>query len=157
MWPDLHQIYRTNTGVIIYVSQGSKSPHDFVVRYREPGKRQRTPKHIHFIIDLYLKRKGNRELTQRLVEHFVNQVIGQVQPSLSSPPSLQVFSPIHTSHFQPLNAHGEYSVEFILVATELIMIQEKTNYPHGNMNLKLFQRFLSEADIFILNSEYSFI
>ncbi|PSO60839.1 MAG: hypothetical protein BRC35_00915, partial [Cyanobacteria bacterium QH_10_48_56] len=74
MWPDLHQIYRTNTGVIIYVSQGSKSPHDFVVRYREPGKRQRTPKHIHFIIDLYLKRKGNRELTQRLVEHFVNQV-----------------------------------------------------------------------------------
>ena len=31
--------------------------------------------------------------------------------------------------FEDLNKVGEFSVEFLMVVTELILIQEKTNYP----------------------------
>lgn len=40
--------------------------------------------------------------------------------------------------------------------TELIMIQEKTNYPQGVMNLNLFRLFRNEADIFSVVSAATF-
>lgn len=93
MWPGLHPIHTTSNGVIIYVSKGGKSLYNFKVRYREPGKRVRTPKHIHLIIDLYMKRAGDRRLTLQLVDHIINEIILGVSPSKSNPPVLQIFSP----------------------------------------------------------------
>lgn len=58
--------------------------------------------------------------------------------------------------FQGVDAYGEYSVEFLLVITELIMIQEKTNYPSGILNLNLFRLFQGEADIFSVVSAATF-
>lgn len=55
-----------------------------------------------------------------------------------------------------MDTYGEYTVEFLLVVTELIMIQEKTNYPDGVMNLNLFQRFRDGADIFSVVSAATF-
>jgi len=148
MWPKLHLVYKTARGVTVYVSKGSKSPHDFKVQYQEPSKRIRTPKHIHLIIDLYMKRTGDNSLTMQLVDHIIHNIILTVKSSSSSPPCLQVFKPIHARQFVALDQYGEYSVEFLLVTTELIMIQEKTNYPQGVMNLNLFQLFRRGADIF---------
>jgi len=148
VWPQRHPIYTTADGVIVYVSKGGKSQYNFKVQYQEPGKRVRTPKHIHLIIDLYMKRTGNKPLTMQLINHIIDEIILNVHPSTSNPPVLQIFSPQHVERFQALDAYGEYSVEFLLVVTELIMIQEKTNYPQGVMNLNLFQLFRNEADIF---------
>lgn len=148
MWPNLHSIYTTSDSVIVYVSKGGKSRCNFKVQYQEPGKRVRTPKHIHLIIDLYMKRMGNKPLTMRLVDHIIDRIISRVNSSTSNPPILQIFSPSHAKRFQELDAYGEYSTEFLLVITELIMMQEKTNYPDGVLNLRLFQRFREEADIF---------
>ena len=59
--------------------------------------------------------------------------------------------------FEELNQYGQYSVEFILVVTELIMIQEKTNYPNGTMNIKVFESFRNKhADIFSVVSAATF-
>lgn len=80
----------------------------------------------------------------------------QVQPSNSNPPHLQIFSPDHVTPFQALDAYGEYSIEFLLVITEMIMIQEKTNYPQGSMNLMLFDLFRNGADIFTIVSAATF-
>lgn len=156
MWPERHAVYTTADGVVVFVSQGVKSQHDFKVQYQEPGKRVRTPKHIHLIIDLYMKRAGNRALTARLVEHIIDEITLKIHRSASSPPVLQIFSPDHAAQFQALDAYGEYPVEFLLVAVELIMIQEKTNYPEGVMNLNLFRRFRDEADIFSVVSAATF-
>lgn len=156
MWPNLHPIYTTTDGVIVYVSKGGKSKYNFKVQYQEPAKRIRTPKHIHLIIDLYMKRTGNKSLTMQLVDHLIDEVILRIHPSTSNPPALQIFSPQHAARFQPLDAYGEYSVEFLLVITELIMIQEKTNYPHGVLNLNLFRLFRNEADIFSVVSAATF-
>ncbi len=156
MWPDRHPIYKTSNGVIVYVSKGGKSLYNFKVQYQEPGKRVRTPKHIHLIIDLYMKRAGNRQLTLQLIDHIVEGIILRVTPSTSNPPVLQIFSPQHVDRFRALDAYGEYSVEFLLVITELITIQERTNYPQGVMNLKLFELFRDEADIFSVVSAATF-
>jgi hypothetical protein len=49
--------------------------------------------------------------------------------------------------FDPLSDYGDYSVEFLLVVIELLMIQEKTNYPSGTRIRELLQAFQQE-DIF---------
>lgn len=156
MWPGPHPIYVTAQGTTVYVSKGGKSQYDFKVQYHEPGKRLRTPKHIHLIIDLYMKRTGDRSLTLQLVDHIIEGIILKVNPSNSNPPVLQVFSPQDVDRFRALDAYGEYSVEFLLVITELILIQEKTNYPQGVMSLHLFRLFREEADIFSVVSAATF-
>ena len=45
---------------------------------------------------------------------------------------------------------------FIAAIFDLIMIQEKTNYPDGTLNKLFYESFLSEKDIFSLVSAASF-
>jgi len=149
-------IHSTQSGVGIYVSKGIKSPNDFKVQYREPGKRMRTPQHIHTIIDLYMKFTGNKQLTMQMVDHIIDNIIMKVKPTTAYPPGLQIFSSNHVVQFQQLDGFGEYSVEFLLVVIELIMIQEKTNYPTGTMNLNLFRSFRDGKDLFSVVSTATF-
>jgi hypothetical protein len=155
-WPGPHLIYTTANGTQIYVRKGGKSQFNFMVQYREPGKQRRTPKHIHLIIDLYMKKVGNKPLTMQLVDHLIHNIALKVQPSTTNSPILQVFSPDHIRQFQALDTYGEYSVEFLLVVGELILIQEKTNYPQGTMTLNLLRSFREEKDIFTVVSLASF-
>lgn len=151
-------MHTTKDGVKVLVSKGSKkeSPFDFRVHYKEPDKRVRTPKHIHLIIDLYMKLSKNEELTLKLVDYLIN-MMKKLEPVTKYPPSLQVYDKQDLSEFEELNNYGEYSVEFIVVVTELIMIQEKTNYPTGTMNVKVFERFRDKHDdIFAVVSAATF-
>lgn len=150
-----HLVYTTQDGVEIYVESGSKSQYDFKVRYREPGKAIRTPKHIHLIIDLYMKKVCNKNLTLALVQEFL-QMLSRLQPTQKFPPTFQEFSKARFSKFDALNGCGEYSVEFLAAIFDLIMIQEKTNYPNGSINRKLFEAFLNERDIFAVVSTATF-
>ena len=149
-------VYRTADNVAIYVVPGTKSKHDFIVRYREVGKRVRTPKHIHLMVDFFAKRTGNPSLTNQLVDHIINNIILQISPASTYPPVLQIFDPADAERFDELSQYGEYSIEFLLVITELIMIQEKTNYPDGTINLELFRKFKEGADIFSIVSAATF-
>jgi len=54
------------------------------------------------------------------------------------PPSLQFFKPEHCKPFIGLDNIGEFSIEFLLVAIELVAIQEKTNYPNGTVTENLY-------------------
>ncbi len=150
-------IYRTRKGVKISVYEGQKkdrSAYDFIVRYTEPLKRERTPKHIHLIVDLYLKWAGNRDLTLRLRDHMLS-VFQRIRPITSLPPKFQVFALADIDKFQGLDGFGEYDVEFVLAVSELLMIQEKTNYPHGSMTQAMYSAFGKE-DIFGVISAASF-
>jgi hypothetical protein len=68
-------------------------------------------------------------------------VYDKLTPMSSYPPALQVFQPGDDQQFRSLDAVGEFSVEFVLVVSELIFIQEKTNYPAGSMTQRLYQAF----------------
>lgn len=133
-------VWKTREEVEICVKKGKKSPLDFVVRYKEPSKRFRTPKHVHLIVELYVKEAYNQSLTHQLRDHLL-QVFDQVKPATSFPPALQVYQPGHETPFSALDAVGEFSTEFMLVVSELIFIQEKTNYPQGSLTRDLYEAF----------------
>ena len=148
-------VYKAANGVEIFAEPGRKSENDFRVRYKETNKALRTPKHIHLVIDLYLKKAGNRDLTLELVSEFLD-MLGELRPSTEFPPKFQAFNKERFERFRKLNGYGEYSVEFLAAIFDLIMIQEKTNYPNGTINRKLFETFLAEKDIFSVVSAATF-
>lgn len=135
-----HDVHTTDRGVRICVLPGKKSAHDFIVKYVEPGGRLRTPQHVHLIVELYVKQAHDATTTLALRDHLLG-VYGQIAPVTAFPPSLQVFRPVHAEPFKELDAVGEFSVEFLLVVSELIFIQEKTNYPDGSMTERLYHAF----------------
>jgi len=103
---DYTHVYTTKKGTKILVSKGRKteSPYDFRVHYQEPDKRVRTPKHIHIIIDLYMKLSRNEELTLKLVDHIID-IIKKVKPVNKYPPELQIFKPEDTKPFEELDEY----------------------------------------------------
>ncbi len=139
-------LHKTGGGTTIIVLPGKKSKHDFRVKYREPGKRERTPKHIHLLLDLYQKLTGNRELTMQLRSRILT-IWNSVHPAEGFPPEFQLFSREQAGRFESLDRFGDYSVEFLLAVIELIMIQERTNYPEGNLTKRVYEAFGTE-DIF---------
>lgn len=50
---------KVNDSYTIYVFKGSLSPNDIVVQYSKDSGRARTPKHIHWVIDMLLKEQKN--------------------------------------------------------------------------------------------------
>lgn len=92
-----------------------------------------------------MKLSRNKELTLELVDYLID-MMKKLKPENKFPPSLQVYDKKEIVKFQELSNYGQYFVEFILVVTELIMIQEKTNYPKGTMNVKVFEKFGNKHD-----------
>jgi hypothetical protein len=135
-------VYTTKTNVRFEVYTGSKqqSPYDFIVKFREPNKRERTPAHVHLIVEMYVKYAYNSLLTLNLKDHIL-AMLSQIKPVDSFPPTLQFFKPEHIEPFKELDKVGEFSVEFLLVAIELVAIQEKTNYPTGTVTENLYKNF----------------
>lgn len=141
-------IYTTEEGVEIFVIKGKKtqSEYDFRVKFRQPGKRERTPAHVHMVVEMYVKHAFNPKLTLELRNHILS-MFDKIKPINYYPPKLQIFKKEDAEKFKELNKVGEFSVEFVLVVTELIMIQEKTNYSKGSLTQNLYRSF-GEKDRF---------
>jgi hypothetical protein len=133
-------VHTTAQDVPIYVAPGKKSTHDFRVLFMGPYRRLRTPKHVHLIVELYVKQAFNEGLTLKLRDHLLD-IFARVQPITNFPPAIQIFDPSAVTPFLLLNDVGEFSVEFFLVVNELIFIQEKTNYPQGSETQRLYRDF----------------
>lgn len=137
---DLVYITSENVQIGIYPGRKPESPYDFIVKFREPGKRERTPAHVHLIVEMYVKHTYNPLLTIELKKHIL-KMLGQIKPVNLFPPTLQFFRPEHIEPFKELDKVGEFTVEFLLVVTELMAIQEKTNYPEGSLTESLYKDF----------------
>lgn len=135
------RIYTTKDGTEINVYPGVKSRWDFKVKFRKPGERRElTPAHVHIIVEMYVKHAYNPDLTMRLRDHIL-KMMQSIQPIDYFPPRLQFFRPEHVEPFRELDRVGEFTVEFLLVVTELLAIQEKTNYPKGSLTESLYEDF----------------
>lgn len=137
---DLVYTTKANVQIGVYPGRKPESPYDFIVKFREPNKRERTPSHVHLIVEMYVKYAHNPSLTLKLKDHIL-AMLNQVKPITSFPPSLQFFKLEHIEPFTDLDKVGEFSVEFLLVVTELMAIQEKTNYPMGSLTESLYKNF----------------
>jgi hypothetical protein len=135
-------VYTTIKNVEIRVYPGKKpeSPYDFIVKFKEPNKRERTPAHVHLIVEMYVTHAYNPSLTLKLRDHIL-EMFNHINPIDYFPPKLQFFRKEHIEPFKALDSVGEFTVEFILVVTELLPIQEKTNYPEGSLTESLYSDF----------------
>jgi len=137
---DLVYTTKANVQIGVYPGRKPQSPYDFIVKFREPNKRERTPAHVHLIVEMYVKYAYNPSLTLKLKEHILT-MLGQIKPINSFPPTLQFFKPEHIEKFKDLDKVGEFTIEFLLVVIELMAIQEKTNYPEGSLTESLYKDF----------------
>ena len=120
--------------VKIGVFQGSKGQNpelDIVVKYLDPSKSKkvRTPKHIHWVIDLLIKKENHETLTMEFIR-YLREIWDRLQPIKSKEEQLNIVNKLSNKKeldkFKDLNNYGEYSVEFITYVIELFVIEEKT-------------------------------
>ena len=141
--------YTCQDGTVICTEPGEKSDLDFKVKYQKEGGRPRTPKHLHFVTQLIVYRAHHPELTFSLVEELLH-IAKNVEQSDSNDPYFQF--EIDYQEFEELDDFGDDSAEFILRAYELVLIQEKNNYPDGKISVRLLQGFLDGKDDFWLQN-----
>lgn len=143
-----NHVYQTSDGITIFVKRGYHSQFDFIVQYQLPGHKLRTPKLAHLATDLLIKRSSDENLTRQFLDYLATNVLPKLGAAVTFPPRLQIFHASQERQFRKIDIYGEYSVEFIMVVSELLGIQEKTNYPKGELVLNLFQGLRDGADIF---------
>ena len=142
------------TDYIIYVFQGNLSQFDIVIKYRKSGTRIRTPKHIHWVVDVLMKLQGNEELTRQYLQAIQNCWNSCVPLLNNSYETLKTLietgeRDIDIEKFFSLNVFGEYDVEFLYVLMELLAVQEKTNRADAYMFGNIIQELLeTDRDIF---------
>ena len=150
------------TDYIIYVFQGNLSQFDIVIKYKKDGKRIRTTKHIHWVVDILMKMQGNEELTKEYLLAIQNCWNTCVPLSNNDFDTLKDLietgeKDIKIGQFFDLNVFGEYDVEFLYVLMELLAVQEKTNRADAYMFGKIIEELLeTDRDIFKIISTAGF-
>lgn len=141
-------------GTVIGIFQGSRGQNpdfDIIVKYQERGKQVRTPKHLHWAIDLIIKKEHDPELTKNFIR-FLLGMWDKVRPFASKEEQqkceIKFSNENNLSQFAALDGYGEYPVEFISKVMELIMIQEKTGNAQAFMFKGVLESILKDKDIF---------
>ncbi|NQU98437.1 hypothetical protein HQ533_03135 [Candidatus Woesearchaeota archaeon] len=143
-------------GTIMGVFQGSRGENpdlDIIIKYQEPNKRVRTPKHIHWVIDILIKKEHNRELSLDFVR-YLRDMWEKVEPFRTKEEQqkcqLKQTTPKKLREFDELNKYGEYTIEFIGHLIELMMRMEKTGLARAFVFKNLMDSILNEEDIFVI-------
>src|SRR3989344_8532981 len=152
---------KLNDGTIIGVFEGSRGAnpdHDILIKYKEKGKRLRTPKHIHWVIDLIIKKEHNRELTISFMKYLRN-MYDKVEAFKSKEDrrncTITETTPAKLKPFEQLNKYGEYKVEFIGHLIELMIKMEKNTPPEKPARVfkELMDAMIQEKEIFVIVSK----
>lgn len=152
-------IFQVNDSYIIGVYQGSLSEFDILIKYRqklsERWSRIRTPKHIHWAVDVLIKLHEDKEKTQEFLDFLIgvwnntypvkNREQQQEELTIES---LLRNSQAEIQQYDALSSKGEYSVKFLIMLAKLLMIQEKTNLETAFMFKKLLDALREGGDIF---------
>ncbi|MDW7727641.1 MAG: hypothetical protein SCH70_11140 [Candidatus Methanoperedens sp.] len=150
-----------NDGTVIGVFEGNRGAnpeHDILIKYKENGKRLRTPKHIHWVIDLLIKKEHNRELTLEFME-YLRSMYDKVEPFKSKEDrnecNLSQTTDTKLMPFQELNNYGEYKVDFIGHLIELMIKMEKNTPPEKPARVfkELMDAMIAEKEIFVIVSK----
>ena len=143
----------------IGIYQGKLSQFDMLVRYKQlingEWTRARTPKHIHWAVDILIKQHENPEATNRFLD-FLLQYWNSVTPLLSENERSELLEANklldevnnEAVQYQELAEHGEYSIKFLILLAKLLMIQEKTNYHEAYMFKNLLEQLKAHKDLY---------
>ncbi|NLI97335.1 hypothetical protein GX441_01600 [bacterium] len=135
------------------------SPYDILIKYRQKDKgkwsRIRTPKHIHWAVDILLKMHSDKQKTQEFLDfliHIWNNTKGfkneEDRKRLLSIEILLGANKEEIDKYDDLGKKGEYSIKFLILIAKLLMMQEKTNLETAYMFKKLLTALREGEDIF---------
>ena len=148
-----------DTAYLLSVFPGSLSANDILLKYKDipNNTRFRTPKHIHWVVDLLIKKERDPILTNQLLTTFRNSWNNTVGLSIRNYNAITnvlnnsiVLS--NLTQFNQLNQYGYYSVEFLSILMELLIVQEKTNNPNAYMVGNIIDNLLNNHDLFSIIS-----
>jgi len=146
--------FHMKDGTTIGVFQGSRGENpdlDILIKFKKENTNVRTPAHIHWIIDILIKKEHNRELTLEFAK-YLRDMWDRVKP-FKTKEEQQKCELTQTTHeklknFEELNKYGEFDVEFIGHLIELMMIMEKTGLDRAFVFKQLMDTIIKEKDIF---------
>jgi len=152
---------KLHDGTIIGVFEGNRGAnpdHDILIKYQEKGKRLRTPKHIHWVIDLLIKKEHNRELTLEFMKYLRNmydKVYAFKSKEDRKKCILKETTEAKLKRFEELNQYGEYKVDFIGHLIELMIKMEKNTPPEKPAHVfkELMEAMIAEKEIFVVVSK----
>lgn len=159
--------FHVDSNFVVGVYQGTLSDFDIIVKYRQfiNGRwtNPRTPKHIHWAVDLLIKQNENPSATLKFID-FLIEYWETVQPIKTAKERDELFDTLklqnevnkEASNYDELAEKGEYSVKFLLLLAKLLMHQEKTNYPGAYMFRRLLEQLKTSPDIFSVVSTATF-
>ena len=153
-------VYKINDKYILAVYQGSLSKYDIVLRYRQKDEKGnwsniRTPKHIHWAVDMLIKLSKEEKLSKEFLECLIKRweelkgfkseedrkkfldekfLLGEVERE--------------AEQFIELSNYGEYSIKFLILLALLLMKQEKTNREDAYMFKKLLEALKEHKEIY---------
>jgi len=148
-------------GTIIGVFEGDRGfikDHDIIIKYQEKGKKVRTPKHIHWVIDLLIKKEHKPELTIKFMK-YLREMYDKVDAFKSKEDRVKFVLKETTIEklkpFQELNQYGEYKVDFIGHLIELMIKMEKNTSPEKPARVfrELMDAMIQEKEIFVIVSK----
>ena len=154
-------IIPVNNTYVLGIYQGSLSQYDLLLKYRQmqpdgTWTRIRTPKHIHWAVDILIKMHENEEETKRFVEFLIKYWRDGVKPlrsEIDRDAFLNVEALLHEVESEALNYtalsnKGEYSIKFLLLIAKILMVQEKTNREDAYMFGQVLESLKEGKDIF---------
>lgn len=151
---------KDNTEIGIFQgSKGNNPDLDIVIKYRDKFTKTsapRTPKHIHWVIDLLIKKEHNKKLTMEFIS-YLREIWDKLESLKTKEEQISIDKKLspkkELERFEELNSYGEYSVEFIVYIIELFSMEEKTGMEEAFMFKDLIDALLNEKDIFYIVSK----
>ena len=120
--------YTMTDDTVIAIYQGFRGENpdlDFIVKYREPGKRLRTPSHTHWIVDLLVKCEYNKELVRGYVYNMLENYDNMVPfKTVEERDNYQLEVQLENV-YDELNGHGYYDMDTLTTFIELFTRCEK--------------------------------
>lgn len=153
-------VYLINETYILAVYEGKLSPLDIILRYRQKDKNGkwsqiRTPKHIHWAVDMLIKLSHEEKKTKQFLE-FLLELWEQTQGFKTERERQEFLKEENllkevereTKYFEELSKHGEYSVKFLILLAKLLMKQEKTNREDAYMFKRLLEALKEHKELY---------
>ena len=159
--------FPVNGSYIIGIYQGSISDFDILIKYRQlendAWSRIRTPKHIHWAIDILIKQYSDIGTTDHLLDFFL-ELWNRTAPIRTEEERVHLFGTdnlleevnTEAAKYTALANHGEYSVDFLILLAKLFMVQEKTNRNDDYIFKTLLEQLREHNDIFRIVSTVTY-
>lgn len=148
-------------GLILYVFPGSISENDILIKFKDENlirTKIRQPSHIHWVVDKLIKKENEGDLINEFLKNILirwNEITPIHNRSYNTIINNIILSKTKDfiKKYANLNNYGFFTIEFITHLMELLMIQEKTNYPEAYMFKRVLEETIEGKDLYAMVSK----